>query len=143
MWNLLFFDVVNCSVILRKKRMSSQRYLIGETVDLGYQAKGGATGLTIIAEIYLPNREKDINFPDVTLVEVGTTGTYRGEFTPDQVGTWQVITHVQGGHGQTVGKFIVAAHNISSVGQAIIVLEDKVDSLEDAVDNLDTPPMAF
>ena len=131
--------------------MADQIYKVGEAIDLGYQAPGKQSSLTIIAEIYLPNKAKDSSFPDVSLTEVGSSGTYRGEFTPDAEGTWQVVTSISpSGDGQVVRNYSVGGHNVHSVGEAvanvdadIVVVDGKIDSIATQVGNLDTPPMAF
>jgi len=137
--------------------MADKNYKVNEVIDLGYQAPNKETGLTVIAEIYLPNKSKDSTFPDVVLVEVGNSGTYRGEFTPDQVGTWQVLTYKEGGDGQVVRNYSVGEHNVHSVGEAIgsvnaavadvdsdvAALDSKLDNIDSKVSALDTPPMAF
>jgi len=125
--------------------MSSKEYKIDEAIDLGYQASGHVSGLSIIAEIYDETGVKDTsNFPDVTLVEVGSSGTYRGSFIPDAEGTWQVITYVTpSGDGQVVKNYSVGFHNVHSVGDAIVAMNVKIDDLDTKVDSLDTPPMAF
>ena len=131
--------------------MAEKNYKVGEAVSLGYQAPNKESGLVIIAEIYLPDKTKDIvNFPDVTLVEVGSSGTYRDEFSPDVEGTWQVITHKAGGDGQVVKNYSVGAHNVHSVGDLVAAVDNKIDvvdgkvvALDIKVSALDTPPMAF
>jgi len=131
--------------------MSNKEYKVGEVIPLGYQAPGKESGLIIIAEIYLPSLEKDIiNFPDVTLLEVGSSGTYRESFVPNDSGTWQVITHKDDGSGQVVKNYSVGVHNVHSVGEAIAdVVSDitdmdaKIIAIDTKVSALETPPMAF
>lgn len=95
--------------------MADKLYKVNEAIEIGYQAPNKETGLTIITEIYLPNKSKDSNYPNVTLDEVGTTGTYRGSFTPNQEGTWQVITYKDGGDGQVTKSYSVGAKNIQDI----------------------------
>lgn len=138
--------------------MSDKLFKIGESIEVGYQAPNKQSELTgVVAEIYLPNKAKDSNFPDVELVEVGSTGTYRGSFTPDQQGVWQVIMHKADGDGQVTKSYSVGGYNVHSVGEKIDVVDDKVevvegkadtiitklDGIEGSVGALDTPPMAF
>ena len=152
--------------------MAQKNLLVDEPIELGYQAPNKESGLSgidaPIAEIYLPGtKEKDSNYPDVELIEVESTGTYRGEFTPDSQGDWQVIMHKADGDGQTTKKYSVGAHNVHSVGEkansiqtAVAALPDagevntivdtrvdvtdaKIDALDTKVSELDTPPMAF
>ena len=115
--------------------MAEKLYKVNEAIELGYQAPNKQSGLSgVVAEIYLPNKEKDSSFPDVTLVEVGNSGTYRGEFTPDQQGTWQVIMHKDDGDGQVTKNYSVGGYNVHSVGEAIDDIDSDVASLDTKVD---------
>jgi hypothetical protein len=118
--------------------MADKQFKVNEVIELGYQAPNKESGLTVTAEIYLPNLAKDSLFPDVTLVEVESTGTYRGSFTPDQEGTWQVITHKAGGDGQVVKNYSVGAHNVHSVGAAIADVDSDVAAVGAAVADVDS-----
>lgn len=123
--------------------MAEKNLPVNEAIELGYQAPNKLSGLSgvdaPIAEIYLPDtKEKDSNYPDVKLIEVGNTGTYRGEFTPLEQGEWQVIMHKADGDGQITRKYSVGAYNVHGVGAAIAdvdadvaTLDGKVDALED------------
>jgi len=138
--------------------MAEKNYKVGEEIPLGYQAPNKESGLVgpnaPIAEIYLPDTGsgilKDTNFPDVELLEVGSSGTYRGLFTPDQQGEWQVVQHKADGDGQVTLKFSVGAYNVHSVGEKVDTVDGKMGSIqttlgsiENKVDAIDTPPMAF
>jgi hypothetical protein len=112
--------------------MAEKLYKVNEVIELGYQAPNKETGLIgIVAEIYLPNKQKNSFHPDVTLVEVAATGTYRGEFTPDEQGTWQVIMHKADGDSQVTKSYSVGAYNVHSVGEA-------VDAVDTALGGVDT-----
>jgi len=118
--------------------MAEKLYKVNEVIELGYQAPNKETGLSgVVAEIYLPNKQKDSSFPDVQLVEVGTTGTYRGEFTPDEQGTWQVIMHKEDGDGQVTKSYSVGAHNVHSVGEAVTTVDGKIVAVDGKVDTVD------
>ena len=130
--------------------MADKSFKINEAIVLGYQSPNKESGLTVLAEIYLPSTLQDTNFPNIVLVEVGSSGTYRGEFVPDEPGVWQVIMYKSGGDGQVTKSFSVGSHNVHSVGEAIGTVASKVDAVQTTVDNiasnvgaLDTPPMAF
>ena len=163
--------------------MADKLYKVGEVIDLSYQAPNKQSGLTgVVAEIFLPNKQKDSNFPDVVLTEdMANTGTYVGDFTPDQQGTWRVLMHKSDGDGQVGKSFSIGGHNVHSVGEAVGTVDGKVDTvnsnvggvkaktdnlpddpasttgvntaktdildaidtLDDKVSALDTPPMAF
>jgi len=119
--------------------MAVKNLPVNEAIELGYQAPNKESGLSgvnaPIAEIYLPDtKEKDSNYPDVELIEVGNTGTYRGEFIPLEQGEWQVIMHKEDGDGQVTKKFSVGAHNVHSVGAAIAVVDADVAIVDGNVD---------
>jgi len=95
-------------------------YKKGEVIEFGYQAPNATSGLSdVTAEIYLPGKMKDSNFPDITMVEVGDTGTYRGEFTPNETGVWQVVMHLASGDGQVNKAYSVGNYNLHEVGAAV------------------------
>ena len=96
-------------------------FKVGEPVPIVYQAPNAESGLlTITAEIVLPTGLKDLtNFPDVTLTEVLTTGSYQGAFTPDVQGEWIVIIHKVDGSGKVIKRYSVGAYNIHTVGQGV------------------------
>jgi len=133
--------------------MADKLYKVDEAIELGYQAPNAESGLSgVIAEIYLPDGQKDSNFPDVILVEVGTTGTYRGAFTPNTQGTWQVIMHKADGDGQVTKSYSVGGYNVDSVGQVVdavdttvnivdarvVTVDGKADNIKAKVDEVDT-----
>lgn len=119
--------------------MADKLYKVDEAIELGYQAPNAESGLSgVIAEIYLPDGQKDSNFPDVILVEVGTTGTYRGAFTPNEQGTWQVIMHKADGDGQVAKFYSVGGYNVDSVGQAVIAVDTAVNLVDAAVGTVDS-----
>ena len=96
--------------------MADKLYKVGEAIDLNYQAPNKQTGQIVIAEIFLPDKTKNLGvFPDVTLAEVGATGTYCSVFTPNAQGTWQVLMHKADGDGQVAKSFSVGAKNIQDI----------------------------
>ncbi len=118
--------------------MAEKFFKVGEEIEVFYQAPNKESGLTIVAEIYLPNGEKDSNFPDVTLDEMGGTGSYKNTFTPDAQGEWRAIIHKDNGDGQVVKRYSVGAHNVHSVGEAVGNVDGKASSIQSAVANLDS-----
>jgi hypothetical protein len=118
--------------------MAESNYKVNEAIEIVYQApnkESGLTGVTaVIAEIYLPNDDKNSNFPDIELVEIGSEGIYNGHFTPDEQGEWKAIIHKSGGDGQVVKRYSVGAHNVSSVGDEVGVVDGKIVSLDTKVD---------
>ena len=109
--------------------MAQGEYRINEAIEVTYQAKKSTSGLTdVIMEIYDETHAKDIvNFPDVTMVEIGSTGRYYGSFTPDAEGIWNVMIDSASKSGEVVKQFAVVGHNIDSLG--------------DAIDSIESPPM--
>ena len=101
-------------------------YKVGESIDVTYQATKATSGLTDVnMEIYDQTRVLDgVNFPDVTMTEIGSTGRYYGAFTPDAEGIWTVMIDSATKSGKVVKTYAVTAHNIDSIGDAIAALND-------------------
>jgi len=102
----------------------------------------------VVGEVYLPNGTKDSTFPDFSLTERGSSGTYVGEFTPDELGNWQVVVHLASGDGQVTKRYSVGSYDVTGVGVAVEGVSTQLDSIGDtvnvintAVASLDTPPM--
>jgi hypothetical protein len=107
-------------------------FKVNEAIEFGYQVPNAETGLSgVVAEIYLPDKSKSSLFPDVNMVEVASTGTYRGSFTPDEVGVWEVIFHKANGDGQVVKSFSVGLYNVEQVGLAVDALQSALTALGD------------
>jgi len=134
--------------------MAEKNLPVNEAIEVGYQAPSAESNLVgvnaPVAEIYLPSGEKDSAFPDIELIEVGNSGTYKGSFTPDAQGEWEVVMHMADGDSQVVKSFSVGAYNVHSVGEKVNTVDGKVvgiqstlSSIETKVDAIDTPPMAF
>lgn len=105
--------------------MSEANYKVNEASQILYQAPNAESGLSgVVAEIYLPSGVKDSDFPDVALVERGSTGTYVGSFTPDEQGDWEVIMHKSDGDGQVIKRYSVGGHNIHAIGEGVSALPD-------------------
>jgi len=76
------------------------------------------------------------------MTEIDATGRYKGSFTPDAEGKWRVMIDSVTKSGKIVKDFDVVAYNIDAVGDATIVIEGKIDTLDGKIDGLgDAPPM--
>jgi len=76
-------------------------------------------------KIYDESRAQDlVNFPNVTMTEIGATGRYYGSFTPDAEGIWTVMINSATKPGEIVKIFAVTAHNIDSIGDTIAALNN-------------------
>jgi len=106
--------------------MAQGNYKLNESITVTYQAAGGTTGLSdVTMQIYDESGALDgVNFPDVTMTEVGSSGRYEGSFTPDAVGVWRVVINSTTKPGQVVKQFDVVSHNIDSIGGAVGGLND-------------------
>lgn len=106
--------------------MSQGNIRINEVKEVTYQAAGGTTGLVdVIMEIYDETKSKDlVNFPDVTMTEIGDSAEYVGSFTPDAVGVWRVVITSATKPGKVVKQYDVVSHNIDSIGGGIAGLND-------------------
>ena len=149
--------------------MGKRDYRVNQPITVLYQTPNKLSGEIVIAEIYLPNGSKDSSFPDFTLTERASSGTYVGEFTPDTVGEWQAIIHLSTGDGQVTKRYSVGTYDVTGVGVAVegvaatvdiieVVMDDlsikadsmddqldtmegKIDSIQGSVGSIDTPPM--
>lgn len=98
-----------------------ERRIVGKEIEVTYQAAGVVSGLTDAKMIiYLPNHDRDaLNFPDVTLTELGTSGRYYGVFTPTVVGEWTILLNSVSNPGEVTLQFTIEEHDINSVGAGI------------------------
>ena len=106
--------------------MAQGIYKTGETIDVTYQAAKSTTGLSdVVMKIYDETRALDgVNFPDVTLTEVGSTGRYYGSFTPDAVGVWMVLVDSVTKSSPIVKTFVVCSANLDSIVTSIAALNN-------------------
>jgi len=116
--------------------MGQGLYKIGQAIEITYQATKAQTGLLdVTMVIYDEGHAIDaINFPDVVMTEIGTTGRYYGAFTPDVEGEWTVLIDSVTKSGKVVKKYSVTAHNIDSVGDDVVAVDGKVDGVDVKVD---------
>lgn len=114
---------------------------VGETVHVTYQATKEETGLIdVTMKIYDETHAVDaINYPDVTLTEIGATGRYYGSFAPDVKGEWTYIIDSATKKGPVTGTIIVTDHNLDSLGTLITNLNDLSSTeVQNIVDVLET-----
>ncbi len=99
---------------------------VGDPVEVTYQASGATTGLSdVTMVIYDETHSLDgVNFPDVIMTEIGSTGRYYGSFTPDVAGNWTILMNSATTPGKVVKKYRVGSHNENSVGALIEALND-------------------
>lgn len=130
--------------------MGKQNYKVSELIKVVYQASGATTGLTdVTMEIYDETGSKDIvNFPDVTLTEIGSTGRYEGSFTPDVVGNWEIMINSVTKPGKMVRQYEVGDFNVNSIGGIVGSMEadirgvdnDTLKTLSDQIDTISVSP---
>lgn len=119
--------------------MADKGYKVSEAIDVVYQAPGGATGIVVTMSVYDEAGVLDAG-QSGAMVEVGTSGRYKKSFTPDAEGLWVIqIDDAEG--GKAVKTYSVGTTNISEIGAIVSTLDAKVDDLQDAVENLEAPPM--
>lgn len=115
--------------------MAIKNYLINEAIQVTYQPDNAKSGETVTMEIFDETGAKDgINFPDVVMVEILTSGRYIGSFTPDAQGEWVIMISYGSGKGKIVKQYSVGGYNLNSVGQTI-------DTIEIQTTGLDSPAM--
>ena len=112
---------------------------INKVIEVSYQAAGAATGLSdVTMQIYDETHALDgVNFPDVVMTEIGSTGRYYGSFTPDAEGDWTVMIDSSTKPGKVVRHFAVVGHDVDSVGDAVAVTDGKVDTVTTGVATVD------
>lgn len=132
--------------------MAEKNCKVGEVIQVVYQAPGAASALVVTMEIYDESGAKDTtNFPDVVMVESGSSGRYIGSLTPDVEGEWRVDIYDALG-GKVTKRFSVGSENISSLGSKFATTEsnirggagDTLETLSDQIDGVVTlglPPM--
>lgn len=101
-------------------------YKINKQIEVTYQAAGATSGLLdVTMVIYDETHALDgVNFPDVTMTEIGSTGRYYGVFTPDAEGEWNVLINSATKPGKVIKQFTVVTHDVDSVGDAVDGLND-------------------
>lgn len=113
--------------------MALKNYPVDEVIQVTYQTDGAKTGETVTMEIFDETGAKDaINFPDVTMVEIDTSGRYSGSFTPDAQGEWVVMVSYGTGKGKVVKQYSVGGYNLDGIGQTVDGIDAKIS---------DSPPM--
>ena len=63
-----------------------------------------------------------IDYPDVTMVEIVSTGRYKASYAPDAQGKWRIMVNSASKKGLMVRDHNVVGHNIDSIGNAIEAL---------------------
>jgi hypothetical protein len=119
--------------------MADKTYKVGESIDVVYQAAGGATGVVVTMSVYDEAGALDAG-QSGAMVEIGATGRYKKSFTPDAEGLWLVQTNDANG-GKTVKSFSVGQFNVAEIGATVTTINAKVDDLQTAVENLVAPSM--
>jgi len=101
-------------------------YKVGNAIEIVYQATKATSGLTdVTMVIYDETHTLDgVNFPNVILTELGSTGRYYGSFIPDVVGEWTILVGSVTKKGSVVKKFSVGNYNVDDVQAAIATLND-------------------
>jgi len=99
---------------------------VGTTIEVTYQAAGAVTGLSdVTMVIYDELHALDgVDYPDVVMTEIGSTGRYYGSFTPDTAGNWTLMIDSATTPGKVVKKYRVGIHDENSVGALIEALND-------------------
>ena len=111
--------------------MAIKNYAVNEVIQVTYQTDGAKSGKTVIMEIFDETGAKDIiNFPDVTMTEILTTGRYDGSFTPDAQGEWVIMVSYDSGKGKIVKQYSVGGYNLDDVGQKVTAIESQTTNID-------------
>ena len=100
---------------------------VNKTIEVIYQAAGSATGLVDVKmDVYDEAHALDAPKGVAALTEIGATGRYYGDFTPDAEGEWTVLINSIVAPGKVVKKYTVVAHDVDSVGDDVATVDGKV-----------------
>ena len=115
--------------------MALKNYAVNEIIKVTYQPDKASSGETVTIEIFDETGAKDpVNFPDVVMTEILTSGRYEGTFTPDTQGEWILMVSYGSGKGKLVKQYSVGGYNLDDVGQT-------VDTIETQTSGIDSPAM--
>lgn len=92
--------------------------LVDELIRVDYQPAGASAGLIVKMEILDESGYTDeTNFPIVVMTELPLSGgsIYRGEFTPDAAGVWEVRVYVEGRTESLIKQYVVEEIDISGM----------------------------
>ena len=112
--------------------MSQKNFKVGEAIEIIYQAVNVQSGATVNMEVFDQTHTIVAGGP-TQLTEIGATGRYYGSFIPSVSGDWSIQIQESDGTGKVTKSFSVGAHNIESLGAAIVATDAKVDVLDSAV----------
>jgi len=115
--------------------MALKNYKVDEAINVVYQAAGAKTGIVVTMNVYDEAEEIDAG-QSGAMTEIGASGRYQKEFTPDANGEWSVQIADAGG-GKAVSTYSVGEFNVDSVGAAVATTEAKVDTAVADVGTLD------
>lgn len=110
--------------------MGKRNYKVGDEIKVVYQAPGRESGATVTMTIYDEAGALDpINFPDVVMSEVASTGRYRGSFTPDNEGEWEVSISLPGEVGSIIKQYSVGGYSLDGIGDIVTGISTDVDAV--------------
>ena len=117
--------------------MSEPVYKVGREIKVIYQAAGAETGKTIEMLVFDELQVQENFTTDIppgqsiaTVPEIGTSGRYRGTFTPDVEGDWQVqLRDSVGDTGKVVKHYEIGGDDIDSIGDATGLIKVQTDLL--------------
>lgn len=119
--------------------MADKSYKVDQAITVVYQAMGAGTGLTSTMEVFDEAGIKDVA-QSGSMTEIGTSGRYRKDFTPDAEGLWIVQIEDSAG-GKSVKSYSVGNTNISEIGATVTTLNAKIDNLQSTVESVALPPI--
>ncbi len=98
--------------------MAIKNYAVNEAIKVTYQTDGAKSGEAVTIEIFDETGVKDpVDFPDIVMTEILTSGRYEGTFTPDAQGEWIIMISYSSGKGKLVKQYSVGGFNLDDVGQ--------------------------
>ena len=99
--------------------MSTPSYKVGVAITVIYQADKASTGETVAMDVYDEAQVLDVGQSVVAMPEIGATGRYIDEFTPDAEGAWVVLLSDGSNKGEVVSHYAVVGHDLDSIGDVV------------------------
>ena len=117
--------------------MSNTNIKIGETVKVVYQATGTSSAAVCNMNVY-DTVDALVSAQSGSMTQIGSTGRFFKTFVPDADGVWSTQSSDNFG-GKAVAAFAVGNYNIDAVGANVVTVENKVDAVLSAVQQIPTP----
>jgi hypothetical protein len=106
--------------------MAEKNFMIGESIEVTYQAGNGESGLVINMQVVKPDKTFVPGGP-VALTEIANSGRYYGSFVPSIEGEWSVQAERADGTGKMTKAFSVGTSNVKHIATTLELVAGKLD----------------